>query len=523
MTPGVSYRQAAPQGLFDAIVIGSGIGGLGCAAGLARYGSKRVLVLERHYRIGGFTHTFTRPGYEWDVGVHYLGQLGERGTIRAVFDRLTDGSLRWAPLPAVYDRIVLGNRSYDLVAGGEALIEKLSGYFPSERDAISGYVALCRTVMRASQTYYFHRALGGDPPRQSTFAAYADRTTREVLLELTRNEELISVLTGQWGDYGLPPAVSSFAMHASLVAHYFGGAWYPVGGASAIARAFAPVIEHAGGVLCHSIEVKQILVENGRTTGVVLADDAVVRAPLVISDAGIASTYGALLPEAHVPTPLRAALDSVRASGSHVCVYLGFKQTDTELGLNGTNLWLFPDGRHDSNVAQFVADFAAPLPLVYASFPSAKDPSWAQRYPGRATVTLIAMCPWEAVEKWQTTRWMKRGEEYEQFKAAFTQRILEVAFKVLPQLKGKVDVCEVSTPLTTRHFSGHPQGELYGLEHSPNRFRVPLRAQTPVPGLFLTGADLASAGVAGALIGGALTAGAIEGPEVLRKILQKRA
>lgn len=59
---------------FDVILIGSGIGTLSCASILAQLEKKKVLVLERHFKIGGFTHTFKRPGnYEWDVGLHYVG------------------------------------------------------------------------------------------------------------------------------------------------------------------------------------------------------------------------------------------------------------------------------------------------------------------------------------------------------------------------------------------------------------------------------------------------------------------
>ena len=60
---------------WDAIVVGSGIGGLASAAFLSRYAGKRVLVLERHYVPGGYTHVFHRPGYEWDVGLHYIGKV----------------------------------------------------------------------------------------------------------------------------------------------------------------------------------------------------------------------------------------------------------------------------------------------------------------------------------------------------------------------------------------------------------------------------------------------------------------
>jgi phytoene dehydrogenase-like protein len=137
---GHSYQRHQPTGAFDAIVIGSGIGGLVSAAVLSRFGKKRVLVLERHYRLGGFTHTFTRPGYEWDVGVHYIGQVGDRGALRALFDRLSDGRIKWAPLPDVYDRVELGSRSYDFVSGTGRFIEAMGKAFPNERDAIAKYV-----------------------------------------------------------------------------------------------------------------------------------------------------------------------------------------------------------------------------------------------------------------------------------------------------------------------------------------------------------------------------------------------
>jgi all-trans-retinol 13,14-reductase len=531
MHVGVSYKQHPPSGSWDAIVVGSGIGGLACAAALARYGKRRVLVLERHYRIGGYTHAFTRPGYEWDVGVHYLGDLGEHGVVRGMFNRLTDGSLRWAALPDVYDRMVLGERSYDYVTGARRFVSKMRSYFPSEGDAIQRYVTLIKEVARSGSLYYVDRALPravsrvAGPLLRRPYLKYATRTTLDVLRELTSNEELIAVLTGQFGDYGLPPSRSSFAMHASVAAHYLGGAWYPVGGAGAIAKAFAPVIEGAGGALVHSAEVAEVTVESGRAVGVRMTDGKTLRAELVVSDAGAASTFGRLVPESErekgKTAALRGALGAVSPSVGYLCLYLGFEHTDAELGLTGTNLWLYPDAKHDENIARFLSDPSSPLPLVYASFPSAKDPSFQERYPGRATIDLITLCPWEWVAKWKDTSWMKRGAEYDALKASLTERLLDVLYKEKPQLRGKVAHAELSTPLTTRHFAGHPRGELYGLDHSPARYRVPLRAQTPIAGLYLTGADLVSAGVAGALVGGVMTSAAILGVRLLGDVMKR--
>jgi cation diffusion facilitator CzcD-associated flavoprotein CzcO len=58
---GTPYKQFHDSGRFDAIVIGSGIGGMGTAALLAKAAGQRVLVLEKHYTAGGFTHVFHAP------------------------------------------------------------------------------------------------------------------------------------------------------------------------------------------------------------------------------------------------------------------------------------------------------------------------------------------------------------------------------------------------------------------------------------------------------------------------------
>ena len=526
MDVGLSYKQSPIEGSYDAIVIGSGMGGLTAAAILAKRAGRRVLVLERHYTAGGYTHSFTRRGYEWDVGVHYIGQVGKGQQLRAAYDWITDGKLEWAPMPDVYDRIYLGDRVYDYVSGWRRFAARMKEYFPREGDAIDRYLGLLRGANRLAAPYWAERALPrgvsrvvGPALRAPYLHRYARRTTAEVLGELTRDPELVAVLTAQCGDYGLTPSQSSFAIHAAVAGHYLGGAYFPDGGAAAIARAIAPVIERAGGRIYVSAEVERVLVEGGRATGVRMADGRELRAPIVISNAGAALTYGKLLPSELVPQAERDALRRIGPSLGYLCLYIGCKHTAEELGLQGTNLWIYRDADHDGSFARFAKDPEAPLPLVYVSFPSAKDPTFAERYPGRSTVDVIVPAHYDWFAKWEGTRWMKRGADYDALKERFTQRILDVLFEKVPQLRGKIDVCELSTPVTTHHFASHPRGELYGLDHGPARFAHSFNARTHVDGLFLTGQDLVTCGVSGALLGGVLTATSILGPRTLATVM----
>ena len=114
-------------------MIGSGIGGLTAAVLLAMHGGKRVLVLERHYEAGGFTHTFHRPGYEWDVGLHYIGQVqDQRSSVRHAFDHVTAGNVQWQAMPEIYDRFIVDGRAFDLVAGLDRFREGMKQSFPQE-------------------------------------------------------------------------------------------------------------------------------------------------------------------------------------------------------------------------------------------------------------------------------------------------------------------------------------------------------------------------------------------------------
>jgi all-trans-retinol 13,14-reductase len=526
---GYRYRPTRLNGPYDALVIGSGIGGLTTAALLSELGQK-VAVLEQHYTAGGNTHSYDRAGYDWDVGVHYLGDVGTRTTTRRMFDWLSSGNLAWAPMDAHYDRFFIGDRVYDAVAGRQEFRDNLVAHFPREAAAIDRYLELLKEVSGGMRTFTLERTL---PPWAAAVAGpflrrrlpkTFQRTTYEVLSDLTDDQELIAVLTGQWGDLGLPPKRSSFVVQALVARHYLHGGFYPVGGASRIAETILPRIRATGGEVFTYANVEEILLQDGRVRGVRMADGSEIESRCVVSSAGVFNTFQRLLPkevsERHGYTQ---RLAHVKPSIGHLGVYIGLKGTAAELGLPKTNFWIYPEGNdYDGALDRFVANPQGPFPVVYISFPSAKDPDFERRHPGKSTIEIVAPVPYEIFEPWAGTTWGKRGDDYDALKQAYGEQLLEHLYAKLPHLRGRIDYWEVSTPLSMQHFCGYGRGELYGLDHDPARMSQGwLRPRTRIQGLWLTGQDIMSCGVAGAMMGGVASAVTIAGVRRMAPVMKQ--
>ena len=510
---GTRYRKKKAADHYDVIVIGSGIGGLANAALLSKLG-KKVCVLEQHYTAGGYTHAYEREGYEWDVGVHYIGEVHRPNTtLRRIFDVITDGQLEWAEMDTLYDQVIIGGKSYNFMAGKENFKEEMKFRFPEESDAIDAYVELLYKTSSLVPKFFAGQALPKTPGtlynkfREKLLPDYMLKTTYEVLSGLTQNEELIAVLTGQWGDYGLPPKKSAFIMHAMVAKHYLNGGAYPVGGAARIAETIIPVIQQSGGEVFTYAGVDEVLVKNNKAYGVRLVKGDELYADAVVSCAGLVPTINKLLPEASVKkNGYDKLVNKVETSSAHLCIYAGFKGTAEELDIPKKNFWIYPHYDHDKSVGDFYSSKDFDFPLVYISFPSAKDPQWNERYPGKSTVEIVTVCKPEWFEQWQGTTWGKRGEDYEALKQDLTDRLMAKLYEQMPQLKDALDYVELSTPLSTQWFQWNEGGEIYGIEHDSDRFRQNwIHPKTEIKNFYLTGSDVVTAGVGGALMGGVMT------------------
>ena len=152
------YRPEIANEKYDVIIIGSGISGLTSAVFLAKAGWK-VLVLEKHFKLGGFTHTFKRNKYEWDTGIHYIGEVqNPRSIVRRLFDYVTDSNLKWTPMDANYDRIIFPDKSYDFIAPKDKFIDLMCSYFPEDSKAIKNYLQEVRQAVFSGKSFFANKA-----------------------------------------------------------------------------------------------------------------------------------------------------------------------------------------------------------------------------------------------------------------------------------------------------------------------------------------------------------------------------
>jgi all-trans-retinol 13,14-reductase len=511
----------------DAVVIGSGAGGLAAALALQQAGQK-TLVLEQHYAPGGWCHSFTLEGHRFSPGVHYIGELQPGGRMRAIYEGLgVSGDIQFCELdPDGFDKVRVGppgkEERFAIPKGKAELQRRLQERFPAERKGIANYLGTVgqlsdelNAMMEISSLADVLRL----PFRAPAVTRWGFSSTASLLDKHVRDPLLRAFLIAQAGDHGLPPSLAPAPIHAAVSAHYFEGGWYPRGGAYVLPRAFIRALEKAGGEIRLSTAVEKILVEKGRAIGVRLRDGQEIRARHVISNADPGQTFGKLMDPADVPKAVRRKLAKTRWSVSALSLFLATDLDVRAAGLDSGNVWSYAHPDLEAIYRAGMAEALDEVPGLFVTATTLKDPS---KFRGTHTLEAFAFVNHNAFKQWADTKMDARPESYAQLKVQLKQRMLAAVGRVIPGIESRHTLADLGTPLTNVHYCAATEGNLYGTEKS--RWQIGPWAwaiKGQVDGLLLCGASTISHGVMGATLSGLFAARAILGTRVSEMLRQR--
>jgi len=519
---------ATDRSRADVVVVGAGLGGLVAAAYLAATG-RRVVVVDRHSVAGGNATVFTHHGYEFDVGVHYLGDCGPGGGIPRILAPLGIEVTFREMDPDGFDTFVFPDQTFRVPKGVEAFRRRLHATFPSETAGIDTYLDAI-VALDAELT-------GGAPPR--LLLEHTETTVGALFDRLGLSARLRSILDGQHGTYALPPSRASLALHAALCMHYLKGAWYPEGGGQVIADALVAFIVDHGGELILQAPVTRIVVDSGAVRGVELHVPSALRArgvptridaPVVISDADLKRTVLELVGAEAAPPELVQRVRSYEMTLPLFVLYLVLDRDLRAEGHPNTNVWVFPDDDIEGAYATLEAGRLPDELFAYLTFASLKDPTNERLCrPGQTNLQVMTLVPSDP-GFWGLSRGPAAGERYRTSpayrarKRELRDRLLATAEAGLPGISDAIVYEEAATPITHERFVRSTGGTSYGIAATPAQFLLNRPAPTTeLPGLFLAGAStIAGHGIAGVMAGGVMAATAVAGPEV-RAVVEQRA
>lgn len=509
---------AAEPAVWDAIVVGAGIGGLVCAGYLAAAG-RRVLVVEQHDVAGGNAHVFRRRrAYEFDVGVHYLGDCGPDGIVPAILHGLgVSDRVRLRPMNFEgFDRIVLPSRIIDVPVGWAAYRHRLRAALPEEGAAIAACTDVFEAIgaiMRA--TLIAPEDVAGLARRYPGALAWSRRPLARLFDEYRLSPLARTVLSAQSGNYGAAAAQVTVATHASVMDHYLRGAYYVDGGGQTLVAALVEMIEAHGGQVRTRTGVRAIHTDGGVVSGVSFEDDERAYAALVISNADFRRTVLDLCSDtAGFSEQVMRRTRTARMRNAWAILYLGLA-TEPQ-GLDGANLWCFDHEDIDEAYRRF-DDRISGAPFTFISCASARPAQrpWACP-PGHASIQVMGPCP-APMSRWGSDIRYRRDPRYRSWKQRLTSELLIAAEKAMGPITGDIVHLETATPLSHQRYTRSSGGTPYGLADWGGIASRPETA-TAVAGLHVVGQSTRyGSGIAGAAVSGIRCAGEILGRDLLRE------
>jgi len=473
----------------NALIIGSGVGGLSTAIILAQLGFQTT-VIEKNPLPGGLMRGYTRKGLDCAVGVHYLGALADGQVLRRLFDFL--GVSQRIPVArmgaaGIVDRYIFEEFTFDLPEGFDAYEENLRRAFPDEHRQISMIMKIIRQHGEKIHTLDFLFARQNDVSMLEYTKPFG-----EILTELKCSPGLRAVLGIPCCWIGVPLESCPVFYHNMVLATYLFSSWRLKCSSARMANAFVERLKSLGGQIIQADGVEKILVNNRVVEGVQLQSGSVLKAPVVIGSVHPKVVLN-LLPDGAAKPSYRRLVSKMVDTDGMFCAHVSVDASSHEAV--PYNIFKMHTGKNGS-----ILDVK-----YYQLRESERD--------GKNLLTILTSGEYERWQKWEHTHTGRRGADYVRDKENRAWRLIREAEEILGALPG-AKLLDAYTPLTTRDWVNSPGGSAYGvLRSSDQLLEASILNRTSVKGLFLAGQSVLAPGILGTIVGSLGIVKLIIGPE----------
>lgn len=323
---------------YNAVIIGSGLGGLIAGAFLSKWG-KKVLVLEQHYIPGGCATAFKRKDYIMEVGLHEIDGLNDEDYKVQILEMLdVFKHVEFLKIPDFF-HLSRSDFEFTFYHDSEKMKNNLIYEFPEEKNGIE----------------HFFRFINDDSiPLPSI-------SIGEWLDEYIKNDKLKLILTANLGYYSDNPYTLSMNYFIRGQRGYIkGGGNFIKGGSQKLSDYLVKYIENNEGQVLLGRKVEKIIIENDKTKGIKYKDTysknskcETVYSDVIVANAAIPNIIS-MLPEKY-KIKLHNQTKNLKTSLSLFTIYMGFNINLKEFGVKHysnffqeSNLKTLKDKKNDS-------------------------------------------------------------------------------------------------------------------------------------------------------------------------------
>lgn len=443
---------AVGRGKYDAIVIGSGIGGLVAATQLAVKGAK-VLVLEKYVIPGGSSGYYKRDGYTFDVGSSVMFGFSDKGNLNLITQALAavGRKLEVIPDPSTVHFHLPNDLSIRVHREYHDFITELTNKFPHEKDGILKFYGECWKIFNAlnslelkslEEPLYLFGQFFQKPLECLTLAYYLPQNAGNIARKYIKDPQLLAFIDAECFIVSTVNALKTPMINASMVLcdRHFGGINYPVGGVGGIAKSLAQGLVDRGSEIFYKANVSNIILEDGKAAGVRLSDGREFYCRTIISNATRWDTFGKLLKTDDIPKEEQNFQKLYVKAPSFFSIHMGVKAE------------VLPP---DTDCHHFVletkwANLEQPYGSIFLSIPTVLDRSLAPE--GRHILHIFTT---SSIDDWQGLS----RKDYERKKEFMSDQIIgRLENKLFPGLKAATVFKEVGTPKTHRRYLARDEG-----------------------------------------------------------------